>query len=222
MLRIVRFLAFAILFVAIAIPASVVGWVWWEGARLFSKVEAAGRFDPLPPDTPITTFESVIARGVFGDTWDEAGFPCPTVARTWNATWRIMTDKPVRRGSGMALSQFLARDITPPEYPSYSIRGHVGRLSLACQLERRHSELTNLRLFLRQAYFGGRSGEVDGGGPVYGAETASQMLFQKPTGELNEWESIRLAALLDQPSGLSHPDILDRAIQYMTKRIHPN
>jgi hypothetical protein len=173
-----------LLILAVVALAAGLGWAWYDGSRTMDRAVEAGWFAPAPADTEMSLFETTVAKAIFGPTWDETGFPCRTAGRLWNH----YTSGPDRRG--MSISQVVARDISHEDEASLSLRSQVRQLSLACLLERDHSDTQLLRLWLRRAHFGNG---------MFGPDAAAQVVFGKAPGALDRTESERLAALVYWP-----------------------
>ena len=168
--------------VALAIGA---GFVWYDGSRMMDRAKQNGWLTPAPAEAPLSLFETTVAKGIFGRTWDQKGFPCRTFARMWAYYTGDKTSSP----GGLSISQVMARDIAYEVEASQSVGSQVRQLSLACQLEGR-SDTELLRLWLPHASFG--KGLV-------GPDAAAQALFEKAPGALNAAESAKLAAALSEP-----------------------
>jgi membrane carboxypeptidase/penicillin-binding protein len=162
-----------------------VGFVWYDGSRMMDRAKQTGWLTPAPVEAPLSLFETTVAKGVFGRTWDQKGFPCRTVARMW----AYYTGDRTRPPGGLSISQVMARDIAYEVEPSQSIGSQLRQLSLACQLEG-HSDTDLLRLWMTHASFGKG---------LTGPDAAAQALFEKAPGALNAAESAKLAAALSQP-----------------------
>ena len=186
-------LATAALTLAVVAVAIGLGFIWYDGSRMVGRAEASGWLTPAPDETPLSLFEATVAKGIFGRTWDQGGFPCRTAARFWNYYFGDRSSPP----GGMSISQILARDISYQVEASQSLGSQVRQLSLACQLEGKHSDSDLLRLWIRRANFGRG---------LVGPETAAQETFGKPTSALGPAESARLAALLSEPGLRTNPD----------------
>jgi membrane carboxypeptidase/penicillin-binding protein PbpC len=168
--------------VALAVGA---GFAWYDGSRMMDRAKQSGWLTPAPAEAPLSLFETTVAKGIFGRTWDQKGFPCRTLARMWAYYTGDKTSPP----GGLSISQVMARDISYEVEASQSVGSQVRQLSLACQLEgRSDSEL--LRLWLPHASFGKG---------LIGPDAAAQALFEKAPGALNASESAKLAATLSEP-----------------------
>jgi membrane carboxypeptidase/penicillin-binding protein PbpC len=168
--------------VALAIGA---GFVWYDGSRMMDRAKQNGWLTPAPAEAPLSLFETTVAKGIFGRTWDQKGFPCRTLARMWAYYTGDKTSPP----GGLSISQVMARDIAYEVEPTQSVSSQVRQLSLACQLEGR-SDTELLRLWMTHASFGKG---------LIGSDAAAQALFEKVPGALKAAEAARLAALLSQP-----------------------
>jgi monofunctional biosynthetic peptidoglycan transglycosylase len=152
---------------------------------MMDRAELSGWLTPAPAEAPLSLFETAVAKGIFGRTWDQKGFPCRTFARMWAYYSGDKSSPP----GGLSISQVMARDIAYEVEASQSVSSQVRQLSLACQLEGRNdTEL--LRLWMTRASFGKG---------LTGSEAAAQALFEKAPGALNATEAAKLAALLSQP-----------------------
>ncbi len=161
------------------------GFVWYDGSRMMDRAKQNGWLTPAPAEAPLSLFETTVAKGVFGRTWDQKGFPCRTVGRMW----AYYTGDKSRPPGGLSISQVMARDIAYEVEASQSIGSQVRQLSLACQLEGR-SDTELLRLWITHASFGKG---------LIGPDAAAQALFEKAPGALNAAESAKLAAALSEP-----------------------
>lgn len=168
--------------IALAIGA---GFVWYDGSRMMDRAKQNGWLSPAPVEAPLSLFETTVAKGIFGRTWDQKGFPCRTLVRMWAYYTNDKTSPP----GGLSISQVMARDIAYEVEASQSVASQVRQLSLACQLEGR-SDTELLRLWLPHASFG------DG---LIGPDAAAQAMFEKAPGALNASEAARLAAALSEP-----------------------
>lgn len=162
-----------------------VGFVWYDGSRMMDRAKQTGWLAPAPAEAALSLFETTVATGIFGRTWDQKGFPCRTVARMWTY---YTGDKSASPG-GLSISQVMARYISYEVEASQSIGSQLRQLSLACQLEGR-SDTDLLRLWLPRASFGKG---------LTGPDAAAQALFEKAPGALDAAESARLAAALSEP-----------------------
>lgn len=187
-----------VLTLAVVAFAGVFGYGWYVGGQALDRGEAAGWLTPAPEDAPLSVFETTVAKGIFGKTWDETGVPCRTAARF--ALNQIAPDK-----RGPSVSQVMARDMTFEAGATRSINSQVEQLSLACLLESRNSDTDLLRLWMRRANFGG----------VIGSNEASQSLFGKPPADLTAAESAKLAALLSWPNSRGNADEWDARAKRM-------
>jgi len=176
-----------------------VGFVWYDGSRMMDRAKQTGWLTPAPVEAPLSLFETTVARGIFGDTWDQSGFPCRTVVRLW-AFYSGDRQEPPRGGKppgAMAISQIMARDIViDAGDTSSSVTSRLRQVSLACQLEG-YSDTDLLRLWLARFRFDKN---------VIGADAAAQALFEKAPGALNASESAKLTALVSQPGIQRNPD----------------
>jgi len=168
--------------VALAVGA---GFVWYDGSRMMDRAKESGWLTPAPVEAPLSLFETTVAKGVFGRTWDQKGFPCRTFARMW----AYYTGDKTSPSGGLSISQVMARDIAYEVEASQSVGSQVRQLSLSCQLEGR-SDTELLRLWMTHASFGKG---------LTGSEAAAQALFEKAPGALNASEAAKLAAALSEP-----------------------
>lgn len=173
-----------LLTLVVIVLVGVFGYGWYVGGQALDRGQAAGWLTPAPEEAPLSVFETTVAKGIFGATWDETGFPCRTAARF---TLHQLGQADRR---GPSISQVMARDMASKDGATRSLNSQIEQLSLACLLESRHSDADLLRLWMRKANFGGVTGPAD----------ASQALFSKPPAELNAAESAKLAALLSWPN----------------------
>ncbi|MCX7358549.1 MAG: transglycosylase domain-containing protein [Alphaproteobacteria bacterium] len=163
---------------------------WWmDGQAVLAEAERDGAIW-TPESNRLTVIERTVAMDQFRDTWLTHAAPCRTLA----FAWYDLTDQ--NPPDGFSVSQRLATDL-PSERRERSIRWHIGRLVVACQLEQRFNDRQLLRLWLAHAYFG-RDAE--------GVEAASQLIFDKPSAALNAEEAAKLAALLRGPGLRSRPE----------------
>jgi membrane carboxypeptidase/penicillin-binding protein len=165
--------------------AGGIGFVWYDGSRMMDRAKQNGWLTPAPAEAPLSLFETTVAKGIFGRTWDQKGFPCRTVARMWAYYTGDKSSPP----GGLSVSQVMARDISYEVEASQSVGSQLRQLSLACQLEGR-SDTELLRLWMTRASFGK---------DLIGPDAAAQALFEKAPGALNASESAKLAAALSQP-----------------------
>jgi hypothetical protein len=165
--------------------AAGIGFVWYDGSRMMDRANQSGWLTPPPVEAPLSLFETTVAKGIFGRTWDQKGFPCRTVARMWAYYTGDKTSPP----GGLSISQVMARDISYEVEASQSVGSQLRQLSLACQLEGR-SDTELLRLWMTHASFGK---------DLVGPDAAAQALFEKAPSALNASESEKLAAALSQP-----------------------
>jgi membrane carboxypeptidase/penicillin-binding protein PbpC len=168
--------------VALAIGA---GYVWYDGSRMMGRAKQNGWLAPAPVEAPLSLFETTVAKGIFGRTWEQKGFPCRTLARMWAYYTGDKSSPP----GGLSISQVMARDIAYEVEASQSVGSQVRQLSLACQLEGR-SDTELLRLWLPRASFGKG---------LIGPDAAAQAMFEKAPGTLNASEAAKLAAALSEP-----------------------
>jgi hypothetical protein len=198
----VRLITTVLTLAVLAVVAGL-GWAWYDGSRSMDRAEEAGWFAPAPDETDMSLFETTVAKAIFGQTWDETGFPCRTLGRLWNH----YAGQPDRRG--MSISQVMARDISYEDEASQSLRSQVKQLSLACLLERDHSDSELLRLWLRRAHFGNG---------VFGPDAAAQAMFSKAPGALDASESEKLTALLYWPGTQGQPADWERRAVIIASR----
>ncbi len=191
--------------VALAVGA---GFVWYDGSRMMDRAKETGWLSPAPVDAPLSLFETTVAHGIFGRTWDQKGFPCRTLVRMWAYYTGDRTNPP----GGLSISQVMARDIAYEVEASQSVASQVRQLSLACQLEGR-SDTDLLRLWLPRASFG------DG---LIGPDAAAQAMFEKAPGALDAPESAKLAAALSEPGIQKNASKWAASAQRITKHAEAN
>lgn len=199
MIRLLIRLVTLVLTVAVIVFAGVFGYGWYVGGQAMDKGEAAGWLSPAPDEAALSVFETTVAKGIFGATWGETGFPCRTAAR-FGLHYLGQTDR-----RGLSISQVMARDIAYETEADQSLNSQVRQLSLACLLESRHIDTALLRLWMRKANFGG----------VTGPDDAAQAMFQKAPSELTAAESAKLAALLSWPDSRGNANQWDARAQRM-------
>lgn len=191
--------------VALAVGA---GFVWYDGSRMMDRAKETGWLTPAPAETPLSLFETTVAKGIFGRTWDQKGFPCRTFARMWT----YYTGDKTRPPGGFSISQVMARDIAYEVEASQSVGSQVRQLSLACQLEGR-SDAELLRLWMTHASFGKG---------LTGSDAAAHALFEKAPGALNAPESAKLAAALSEPGIQSSPKKWAASAKRITQHAEAN
>src|SRR5690606_13917896 len=120
----------SLLSIAIVAAIRVAGYLWFDGAQAMSRAERSGWLTPAPVGAPLSTFETIAAKAIFGGAWDETGFPCRTAER-FVRNYVIAPD-----ARGLSISQVLARDIVHETDRSQSIHTQLRQLALACLLER--------------------------------------------------------------------------------------
>jgi membrane carboxypeptidase/penicillin-binding protein PbpC len=179
-----RLISGVLTLLAVALAVGI-GFVWYDGSRMMDRAKQNGWLTPAPVDAPLSLFETTVAKGIFGRTWDQRGFPCRTVARMW----AYYTGDKAQPSGGLSISQVMARDIAYEVEASQSVGSQLRQLSLACQLEGR-SDTELLRLWMSHASFGKG---------LIGPDAAAQALFEKAPGALNASESAKLAAALSEP-----------------------
>ncbi len=199
----VRFIT-TVLTLAVVLAAAILADAWYDGWKTLDQAEQAGWLAPEPEQGELSLFETTVAKAVFGQTWDETGFPCRTAGRLWNH----YTGAPDRRG--MSISQVMARDIAYEVEATQSLQSQVRQLAVACLLEGRHDDTQMLRLWLRRANFG------DG---MIGTEAAAQATFGKAPGALGEEEAARLAAMLYWPGTQAEQADWDRRAAIISARV---
>jgi hypothetical protein len=193
-----------VLTLAVVALAVGLGFIWYDGSRMMGRAEESGWLTPAPDEAPLSLFETTVAKGIFGRTWDQGGFPCRTAARFWSYYTGDKSHPP----GGMSISQILARDISYEVEASQSLGSQIRQLSLACQLEGKHSDTDLLRLWIRRANFGNS---------LTGPDAAAQAIFDKAPGALNATESSKLAALLSQPGLQNDPEQWNASAKRITQ-----
>lgn len=187
----------------VLLVASAAGYLWYQGSQAMSRAEAAEWFEPAPSDATLSVFEITVAKAEFGATWNQTGIPCRTFAHTIGS----FTGS---RPSGMPISQMLARDIQFAEKPEQSIASQFQQLSLSCQLESTHSDTELLRIWLRRLPFG--KGLV-------GVDAAAEAYFNKAPADLNDMESVKLAALVYDPSASESEERWSHRTKYAEEQV---
>ena len=179
-----------LLLLSLAVPVTIASQIWMDGGAVLARAERSGALRAPAASGPLTGVERTIAMNEFPETWRTRTTPCRTLAFLWAD---IATDNAPR---GMPVSQRLAARLMSDRRGT-SVRGHLLRIVVACQLEHRFEDPQLLRMWLAGANFG--QGAV-------GLENAAQALFGKPSRDLNAEESARLAVLLRAPSLRSRPE----------------
>ena len=189
----------------ILVPSGTLIFMWWDGSQLLGQKPAQAYVAPRPAGetTPLTPLEATAANAIFSRTWNVSGTPCRTYARFFIN----YTGKPDK--DGLSVSQVIARDIASRLSPGLSLRAQLQQLSMACQLEQQYDDTTLLRMYLRQAYFGGK---------LTGADAAAGAVFHKAAGLLNPDESAKLVSLIYWPDGQTNPTDWDRHAKLISSR----
>ncbi len=160
----------------LAAVIGLLGWVWFLGADGMTRAERTGWLDPAPSPASPTPFEKMV---LITHGWRDG--------TTHQARPR---HQPIC-GNGIIpihLGTMIWQDLAARER---GLRAELGRASVTCHLSIKYSDVQLTRLWLRRARFG-----TD----LIGAEAASYYWFGKPTADLDELESARLAALSYSPS----------------------
>lgn len=179
-----------LLLIAMAVPATFAVRFWMDGAAVLAQAEQNGALRAPAARGPLTGVERTIAMSEFASTWRTSGTPCRTLAFLW---LDVTTDDAPQ---GVTASQKFATMLLP-ERRETSIRWQLRRLIVSCQLEQRFDDPQLLRRWLARASFG------EG---LTGMEAASQVIFGKPSRDLNAEESAKLAVLLRAPSLRTQPE----------------
>jgi membrane carboxypeptidase/penicillin-binding protein PbpC len=208
MLTLIFRLITGVLTLSVVALAVGIGFVWYDGSRMMDRAKQNGWLTPAPVEAPLSLFETTVAEGIFGRTWDQKGFPCRTVARMW----AYYTGDKTRPPGGLSISQVMARDIAYEVEASQSVGSQLRQLSLACQLEGR-SDTKLLRLWLPHANFGKG---------LTGPDAAAQALFEKAPGALNASEAAKLAALLSEPGAQDNAEKWAASAKRVTQHAQAN
>ncbi|HVY90043.1 MAG TPA: transglycosylase domain-containing protein [Hyphomonadaceae bacterium] len=201
----IRGLLGLVLALVILMPSGTLIFIWWDGSQLLGQKQAQVWTTPRPAGetTPLTPLEATAANAIFSKTWNVSGTPCRTYARFFIN----YTGKPDK--DGLSVSQVIARDIASKLSPGVKLRQQLQQLSVACQLEQQYDDATLLRMYLRQAYFGGK---------LVGSDAASDAIFHKAAGLLTPDESAKLVSLIYWPDGQQHPSDWDRHAKLISDR----
>jgi len=193
-----------VLFLAVAIPAVIAVNFWMDASSVIARAEQSGALRPAANAQAFTTLERTIAIDQFSQTWGFRAIPC----RTAELLWMEFTNPDVTVPS-MPVSQALASKILPDRRGS-SVRWHMQRTLVACQLEQRFQDAQLFRAWLARANFGQN---------MIGADAAAQAVFQKPARDLSQDEASRVAALLHVSSLRTQPDRWTEQALAITERV---
>lgn len=174
MTRLARRIGLIGLCAALAFAALTAAWFWYLGNDLITRGRSAG-WVAAESASPLTLFEKTVVGANFSKSWNRTSFPC-----------RSLTGA----STPMPVSAFVARDIQMELAPVRTLEASLTRVSAACQLEASHSDKALLRLWLDRFRLADH----------VGMDSIARKLFGKPTADLGETESARLAALLEAPS----------------------
>jgi membrane carboxypeptidase/penicillin-binding protein len=184
----------AALFLIVVGTGGVIIYFWAGASSLMTRADDKGWMPPAD-DARLSTFETMLAKAEFGETWEQKGFPCRAVARAWAGLMdpKMLGAPPVSHRLAREFRYGLARDFDFWNGPK--------EIALACVLEGKRSDAALMRLWLGQAFVGRGDGDV---------EAAAQRLFGKPSRDLDAAQSAKLAALVASPNIRSDPADWDR------------
>ncbi len=180
--RVVVIFIVLLVLLSLAAPATFAVQLWMDGQATITRAERSGTLHTVPAGR-LSTAERTIAMNEFRETWRARATPCRTFALLWSD---------LTAGEGpraLPVSHKLAASVLG-EQRGMSVRWHMRRFVVACQLEQRFDDRQLLRMWLERAYFGR---DLDG------LEDAAQTIFSKPSDALNRRESALLAVLVRAP-----------------------
>lgn len=178
-MRVVFIFIVLVALLGLAVPATFAVRYWLDGRAVIAHAEQGGALR-APAAGRLSMVEYTIAMNEFRETWRTQAMPC----RTFAFLWADLTAESAPTSA--TVSNRLATSLLG-EQRGGSVRWHVRRLIVACQLEQRFDDRQMLRLWLADRNFGPGA---------QGFENAAHAIFGKSSRALNSAESARLAALL--------------------------